>query len=61
MLAQIVTEAGLAPVIASTRKEAVALSDRQAFDVAVVDKRLVEYDERNQDGLAILRHIGKKK
>lgn len=59
-LTEIITEAGLEAVTASSRKEALALCDRRAFDVAFVDKRLVEYNHKNQDGLAIIRHINKK-
>ncbi|MDX6445845.1 MAG: two-component system, NtrC family, response regulator PilR [Blastocatellia bacterium] len=60
MLTQIVTEAGLTPITASNRQDALELADRQAFDVAVVDMRLVENDASNRDGLAILRHIARK-
>jgi ActR/RegA family two-component response regulator len=59
-LTDIVTAAGFDSVIASSRKEAIAICDRRAFDVAFVDKRLVENDSRNQDGLAILRYINGK-
>jgi CheY-like chemotaxis protein len=60
-LVELVTEAGFEAVTAFKRKQAIALSDRRAFDVAVVDKVLVENDHQNQDGLAILRHIDRKK
>ena len=59
-MAEIVTSMGFEPVLASSRKEAIAICDRRAFDVAFVDKRLVEHDEQNQDGLAILRHVRMK-
>ncbi|HEV7681301.1 MAG TPA: response regulator [Pyrinomonadaceae bacterium] len=59
-ISQIVTETGLVPVTASNRQDALSLADRQAFDVAVVDMRLVENDASNRDGLAILRHVAKK-
>jgi ActR/RegA family two-component response regulator len=59
-LVALVGEAGFRPVTAFRRKDAIALSDRQAFDIALVDKRLVANDHQNQDGLAILRHIHAK-
>jgi ActR/RegA family two-component response regulator len=59
-LIEIITEEGFKAITASSRKEAIALSDRQAFEVAFVDKRLVEYNHKNEDGFAILRHISKK-
>ena len=59
-VAEIVRAVGFEPVVASSRKEAFSLCDRQAFDVAIVDKILVEGDDQNQDGIAILRHISKK-
>lgn len=42
------------------REEAISVIERRAFDAAFVDKRLVEGDENNRDGLAILRHISRK-
>jgi CheY-like chemotaxis protein len=60
VLRETFTGAGFDTVTASSHAEAVALCDRRAFDVAFVDKRLVEGDVNNRDGLAIIRHISRK-
>ncbi len=51
---------GFEVATASSRNEATALIDLQAFDVALVDKVLVEGDSRNRDGIAILRYLHDK-
>lgn len=43
------------------REEAISVVERRAFDAAFVDMRLVENDENNRDGLAVLRHISGKR
>jgi ActR/RegA family two-component response regulator len=59
-LAKIAKAMGFDAMIAASRKEAFELIDRRAFDVAIVDMRLVEHDEKNRDGIAVLRHIKAK-
>ena len=46
---------GFDVVTASSLANATRAIDRRRFDVALIDKRLVESDDRNEDGLIILR------
>ena len=52
---------GLLVFRASSRNQALDLVKKQAFDIAIVDKRLVEHDKSNSDGLAILQFIDQLK
>jgi len=56
-LTEIARTLGFDVATAASRREATGLIDLQAFDVAIVDMRLVENDSRNRDGIAILRHL----
>lgn len=59
-LREIAEAAGFAVRVASSRSLAMRLIDRQAFEIAIVDKRLVEHDRQNRDGLAVLRYVHEK-
>ena len=59
-LAENARKLGFDVATAASRREATRLIDLQAFDVAIVDMRLVESDSRNRDGIAILKYIRDK-
>src|SRR5207248_10604689 len=59
-LAGIAKAVGLDVVTAPSLKESMAICDRRAFEVAFVDKRLVDLDEQNSDGIALINHIAAK-
>jgi two-component system response regulator PilR (NtrC family) len=48
---------GYAVETAASYEEAKRLLDRELFDVAVVDTRLIDADESNIDGLRLLKEI----
>lgn len=54
---QIAEEIGFCVICASDRKSAIELVKNRFFDVAVFDKRLVENDISNSDGLAVLKYV----
>lgn len=56
-LTEIARTLGFDVATAASRREATGLIDLQAFDVAIVDMRLVENDSRNRDGIAVLKHL----
>lgn len=53
----IAEDQGFEVVCAIDRKTAESLVSDRCFDVALVDKRLVENDDNNEDGLAIIKKI----
>ena len=59
-LANIARTLGFDVATAASRREATHLIDLQAFDVAIVDMKLVENDVRNRDGIAILKYLRDK-
>jgi len=59
-LAEIGRTLGFDVATAASRREATGLIDIQAFDVAIVDKKLVENDSKNRDGMAILKYLRDK-
>src|SRR5437763_810982 len=48
---------GYSVTTVASRAEAIEEIGRCRFDVALVDMRLVEGDQNNHDGLAIIKHI----
>lgn len=54
---QIAEEIGFCVICANDRKSATELIKNRFFDVAVFDKRLVENDESNSDGLTVLKLV----
>ena len=54
---EIAEEVGFCVICASNRKSATELIKCRFFDVAVFDKRLVEADENNSDGFAVLKYM----
>src|SRR4030095_11132304 len=59
-MANIARALGFEAATAANRREATHLIDLQAFDVAIVDMRLVENDSRNRDGIAIIKYLRDK-
>lgn len=54
---QIAEDVGFSVCCESDRRSAIDLIGNRFFDVAVFDKRLVENDEQNSDGMAVLKSI----
>jgi CheY-like chemotaxis protein len=57
LLTEIAESLGLDAVTASSLREARAMCDRRAFDVAFIDRCLAEHDKQNRDGIILLRYI----
>jgi ActR/RegA family two-component response regulator len=60
LLAELARTLGFDVTTAASRREATRVIDLQAFDIAIVDMRLVESDTRNRDGIAILKYLRDK-
>lgn len=54
---EIFEEEGYLVHVAPNGKVARRILDRQVFDVAIIDLRLVDDDPRNQDGLQVVRQL----
>lgn len=60
MLRRLGESFGYEVYIADTRDDAMELIGRRRFDVAMVDKRLVENDPKNRDGLVVLEQLQRR-
>lgn len=60
MMRRIGESFGYEVYIADARDDAMGLMGRRRFDVAIVDKCLVEHDPNNRDGLVVLEHLQRR-